>query len=674
MCIFADVMRTTDIYRRLCLPIVFLAMAHTMAGYTDHRHTKVDSAEQVLSSGRKLTDRERMDCYYQIVRGTLGKDTKKHDHYCHQMLALSYQIDAKNMRESAFYHLGLQHYGKEQYKEAERYFHSGLAVTDSMRGDKRYQETDIDDNLSQLYGALGNLYNMQDKALLAIEYYQKALPIFEKYGWLQSQTILHHNVAELWLSMGNSQKAEQEYLRAIETGEASGDSLMMALPRKGLVKIYIGEHYEKAVGTVMPAYRYYSHHQQEEPGDYAEILVSMAKIHLMEGHEDLPRAKALAKEALSLDSDELMFETRCDINVAAALVAMKEHKWQQALHYALKSVHERDEEATYSDVSCYRMLAVIYTELGNKAKASEYIDKVYRMMERFATDHYQSGLSQMEVIYETEKKEAQIALLAKEQQQQQWLLMAAGGIVLMLVVLLVYRHIAHQRQKALLAARVALETETKERRILARDLHDSLGGMLSLLRMRLSPQQATHAGEAVELLDATIEELRRVSHHLMPEELLRNGLVSALHDFAISVPGAKFQAIGHISLSKEIELTLYRCAYELVNNAMKHAKATCIAIQLMQVAHEVTLTVSDNGRGMENEASSMKSEEGLARPPEEGVRFATAEGGGMGLQNIRERIEPYHGQLRIISTQNAGTAEASPTLETGTEINVTLPL
>ena len=210
MCNFADMLKLTGIYRRLCLTTVFIALCLTMSGYTDHRNTRVDSALQVLKSGRKLTDKERMDCYYQIVRGTLGKDSKMHDDYCHKMLALSYRMDAKNMRENAFYHLGLQHYGREEYEVAERYFKMGLAVTDSMRGDKRYPEQDVDDNLSQLYGALGNLYNLQDKALLAIEYYQKALPIFEKYGWQQSQTVLHHNVAELWLSMGNNQKAEQE--------------------------------------------------------------------------------------------------------------------------------------------------------------------------------------------------------------------------------------------------------------------------------------------------------------------------------------------------------------------------------------------------------------------------------------------------------------------------------
>ena len=221
----------------LFLSLWLLAGCLTVHAYQDHRHAEVDSAEQVLRSGKPLSDKERMECYHILVRGYLGKDSEKHDRYCHLLLDLTGKAGALNMRESALYHLGLQHYGKEEYDKAENYFFWALAVTDSMRNDKRYSESDIDDNLSQLYGALGNLYNIQDKALLAIEYYQKALPLFQRHGWLESQTILHHNVAELWLSMGNTEKALQEYQQAIETGMATGDSLMVALPRKGLVKI-----------------------------------------------------------------------------------------------------------------------------------------------------------------------------------------------------------------------------------------------------------------------------------------------------------------------------------------------------------------------------------------------------------------------------------------------------
>lgn len=628
-------MAKTSTLKILLSALLFMQGLMTSA-YTDHRHTKVDSAEQVLKSGKPLTERERMDCYHTLIRGYLGKDSEKHNRYCHEMLALTYRMNALNMRESALYHLGLQHYGKEQYEEAERHFFRALAVTDSMRGDKRYTERDIDDNLSQIYGALGNLYNLQDKALLAIEYYQKALPIFEKYDWKESQTILHHNVAELWLTMGNNEKAEQEYLRAIETGTASGDSLMMALPRKGLSKIYLDKgDYNQLRGILLPAYDYYHAHRDEEPNDYAEILASMAKMYLMDGHKDLPKARAFAQEALNHVNEELMGEIRFDIYAANTMVAMADRHWQQALHYGLQSVHA-DSAATISDKDCYMLLAQIYMELGRKDKAREYMQKTYDLMNRYATEHYQSGLSQMEVIHETEKKEAKIAAMTQERRLHLWLLAAAIGLIMLLAVMFVYRHLAHRRQKALLAARVALETETKERRILARDLHDSLGGMLSLLRLKIE------AGEddVLPLLDATHTELRRVSHHLLPEELLRKGLAPALHDFTLSVPGARFMAVGNILLDKDRELVLYRCAYELVNNALKHARADHIGIQLMQDAHEVTLTVNDDGKGIGNDKTD-----------------------GMGMQNIRERIEPYHGTIRMVANENDGT-----------EINISLPL
>ena len=255
-------------------------------------------------------------------------------------------------------------------------------------------------------------------------------------------------------------------------------------------------------------------------------------------------------------------------------------------------------------------------------------------MTRYATDHYQSGLSQMEVIYETEKKEAQIVQLASERRLHLWV-MGVGCLVLVVsILLLVYFQLAHRRQKALLAAKVALEAETKERRILARDLHDGLGGMLSLLKMK------TEQGEpSLTLIDSIHTELRRTAHHLMPEELLKNGIVSALNDFAISVPSASFLTVGDIWLDKDKELVLYRCAYELVNNAIKHAESEHISIQLTQESQQVTLTVSDDGIGMQ------KSKE------------------GMGLQNIRERITPYHGTINIASIEGQGT-----------DINITLPL
>jgi len=613
--------------------IICLLFSLTVGAYNDYRNAKVDSLEALLKSNNPPKGDDLLRAYDELMRGWLPFDKKKATEYGNKALALSYERNGMRVRQDVLRRFGLMRYGNEEFDEALRYFNQALAIVDSMEHDKRYTQRDIDDCRSCLYGAIGNVYNLQDKHHLAIHYYQLALPIFEKYNWLESQTILYHNIGELYLTMGNQQEAEQNYLMALKQSEASGDSLMMALGRKGLIKIYMDRgDYKQARETAWKCYAYYHAHRTEEAEDYPVVLASMARLNMMKGHEDMSAAKVFAKEAASL-ADSLRFENQSDVYAACCELAMAEKQWQQALTYALRTIRP-DSLATSADASCYRMLAEIFVQLGQKDKACLYINKVYDMMSHYATDHYQSGLSQMEVLYETEKKEAQIMSLAKEQQLYGWLLAGAGGLLLLLIALLVFRHQAHQRQKALLAAKVALDTETKERRILARDLHDSLGGMLSLLRLKMEKHD-----EVLPLIDCINTELRRTAHHLMPEELLKGGLKPALHDFATNVPGADFQVTGDINIEKEQELVLYRCAYELVNNAIKHAHAESIHIQLMQEAQQVTLIVSDNGQGIKDGNE------------------------GMGLQNIKERIRPYNGTVNIASIEGKGT-----------DINITLQL
>ena len=295
------------------------------SAYSDHRNHKTDSLETLLKNESRLTDEQRMDAYKSLMWAYLQTDGKRAAQYARKAIALSYRHDWQNVRADAQRILGKIAYGNERWDEAEDYYMQALATTDSMKQNERYKADDIDDNLSALYGSLGNLYNMQDMALLAIEYYQKAMPIFEKHGWLESLTLLHHNVAELYLSMGNDEKAQAEYLSAIKTAKKTNDSLIVAVPRKGLAKIYIDKgNYEKALSTLVPALAYFSAHRDEESEAYAEVLALEAKLNLMIGHEDITKAKACINEAITYDNEELGAEVRRDIYAAAAMVAMRE--------------------------------------------------------------------------------------------------------------------------------------------------------------------------------------------------------------------------------------------------------------------------------------------------------------------------------------------------------------
>ena len=621
--------------------IICLFTVLSVGAYNDYRNARVDSLEAALKSKNPPEGADLLRAYDELMRGYLPFNGIKASYYGHKALALSYELNGLRVRQDVLRRFAQMHYAREEFDEAIRIFQQALAVVDSMEHDIRYTPSDVDDARSCLYGAIGNVYNMQDKAHLAIHYYQLALPIFEKYKWLESQTVLYHNVGELYFLMGNYQEAERNYLMGLSKSSESKDSLMIALSQKGLLRLYINMgDYPKAIKMAGPCYSYYHARRTEEVGDYYVVLASMVRLNLMEGHKNITAAKTYAKEALK-QVDELGFEDKSNVYAACSEVAMAEKQWQQALDYALQTIHP-DSLATSADASCYQLLAEIYTELGQKAKAREYIQKMHDVMSRYSTDHYQSGLSQMKVLYETEKKEAQIAALDKERGLYRWLLVAAiiaiaalvaGGILMVLV---------QRRKKALLAAKVALDTETKERRILARDLHDSLGSMLSVLRLKIEGD--TQKDETLRMIDQTATELRRISHHIMPEELLQGGLRTALADFAISVSGTQFHFFGNdtIRICQDMELVLYRCAYELVNNALKHAAAEHIDIQLMQEEEQISLTVSDDGKGMSNTPPSHE---------------------GMGFENIRARIGRFNGKLNIVSTEN-----------TGTEINITLPL
>jgi len=278
-------------------------------------------------------------------------------------------------------------------------------------------------------------------------------------------------------------------------------------------------------------------------------------------------------------------------------------------------------------VVTYSSLIKIYGALGQADSVAEYTDRMHHCLTRFANSHYQSGLSEMQVLYETEKKEAAIESLQRERRWMMWGSIL-GGVVLLLVALLfflLWRSVRIGRKSALFKAK--LDGEVEERSRVARDLHDGLGGMLSLLRMKI--EQDADKGETLQHLDATSRELRHVAHHLMPEQLLRSGLTTALSDLALAMPNTQFYNTGDDSpLAKDLEIVLYRCTYELVNNAVKHSEAGTITIELNHHGSNVMLIVSDDGHGFDPSRASH----------------------GRGLKNISERIARYNGRMNIDSS------------------------
>ncbi len=156
----------------------------------------------------------------------------------------------------------------------------------------------------------------------------------------------------------------------------------------------------------------------------------------------------------------------------------------------------------------------------------------------------------------------------------------------------------------------------------------------------LSSESVTLYNKALSMLDSSIQELRRVAHNMMPENLMKFGLKDALGDFCHSLENKQmhinYQHFGTQNrFDHKIEISLYRIAQELINNALKHSQATELIVQLIQENSRVNLTVQDNGKGLDTAV------------------LKTAKGAGMA--NIRSRVESLKGKFDIASEPDKGT-------------------
>lgn len=200
-----------------------------------------------------------------------------------------------------------------------------------------------------------------------------------------------------------------------------------------------------------------------------------------------------------------------------------------------------------------------------------------------------------------------------------------------------------------------LRGQTLERKRVAADLHDNLGGTLSAIKLSLSALNPAKLSEREQqvyenLIQMTREayaEVRYLSHNMQPDELEREGLARALTRLVEKLNQNQPIVFSLSSqdlprLNKAAEFHLYSICLELSNNILKHSGATNAFIEFRRTNEELSMIIRDNGRGME----SVIQGESLSD-----VKNAA----GMGMRNIQTRIDAMQGRLEVYSEIGEGT-------------------
>jgi signal transduction histidine kinase len=306
-----------------------------------------------------------------------------------------------------------------------------------------------------------------------------------------------------------------------------------------------------------------------------------------------------------------------------------------------------------------------YEKIGEEKEALKYYQEYHLLNDSIIGKEHLNAVSQLEIKYETEKKEKEIVTLseqklkddtriAAQQRQVKWLIVTVIGVIVLaaLLFLLFKQRTKNKRQSELIDA--ISETQNIERKRIAQDLHDSIGGSLALIKNKLEvvsgkeqPSKQDLA-ETIKTVTKTSDNLRRISHNLMPSELIKFGLISGIQSIIeqLNKEELNAQLYAH-NMEQRIdpvkEIQLYRIIQEIIQNALKHANAKNISISLNKYAKHLNLMIEDDGNGFDITSKKNKT--------------------GIGLNNIKQRI-----------TQLKGTFNIDTAISKGTTFNIQIPI
>jgi signal transduction histidine kinase len=256
---------------------------------------------------------------------------------------------------------------------------------------------------------------------------------------------------------------------------------------------------------------------------------------------------------------------------------------------------------------------------------------------------------------ETTQKEAAIIKLSTQKRLRNYQLIGLLLLGILGTWLAWYAYTLKQKNAELARKKREIEEayfrgQSTERKRVATELHDNLGGLLSAAKMSLQildPSQL-HWREreiyenTVGMMITACKELRSLSHNMLPEVLEQEGLAEALSHiiekynqasstfFALSMPG-----LSTTRFLPEVEFNLYLICSELCNNILKHSQATAASLEFLNIKNQLLIRVFDNGLGIKN--STIDRNE------------------GMGLANVCQRIKDLNGTIEIQSPQPTGT-------------------
>ncbi|GAB5532405.1 MAG: hypothetical protein Roseis3KO_41820 [Roseivirga sp.] len=523
------------------------------------------------------------------------------------------------------------------------------------------QKAERPDMEAVFYQNIGIVHNRAGRSVKALEAYFTALEIFESIEDEGGISDMLHNIGLVYKMNGEYAKSMTYYRRSVAYDLKIADTLDLSISYHniGNVMALLG-NYDSAKFYLTKSYNLAKSSGQQcfngEAGALGDLYYQLGNLdsaehYLQEEMAAISQCGNTAHLATTQYNLGLIYRDR---NQNRRAVQVFEKGLKAAIEYNQLDGQKDAALALYEwhKAAGNTTRALYYHELFQIAKDSLFNQENTRQLAWMEANYQLENVTDSLNRKQTEEASMFSQKIQRQRDQQRLIIIISVGLLLCMVFYYLYfrkqkeltyeKALAIEKSNGFNAVMTATEEERKR---IAKDLHDGVVqqmGAVQLALARVIPDlpddQAKEINDIKEMTAAAASETRELSHQMMPKVLIEMGLLPAMKEviertLVLQNIKVDFEDFGlQDRYPNSIEIAIYRIFQELVNNIVKHARATEVNVQLIQNGARLILIVEDNGQGMGAITDS-----------------------GIGLQNIQSRLSTIDGKVDYSSGPASGT-------------------
>jgi len=620
--------------KSLLLILLFIAIV-AQQSFSQQLNRDIDSLKKFLQTA--ADDTNKVNAFNALCEEFIKTAPKKGAiASADSAIALARTINFKRGEARGYYFLGYSQSTLDDFSTALKNYQVAVKNFEEIGDKKGIAETDM--LIGQLSGYRGNYPE-------ALKIFLKALELDEEVGFKAGIADAYNKIGTVQRRQHNYAEALKNHQRALKIFNELGDIMgmgdahnlmgmnywLLGNPREALKEYELGLKYRKQIAC-----------KAAVAGSYNNI----GELYYSQGNYPEALKNFLAGLKINKDEIEVKYGTSISyINMGRVYTKMAKYREaQKYLSAGLSMSKEIDNKENIRDA--YEALSILDSAAGEPVPALIHYKLYILYKDSMMNENTLRQVAQMKEIYESEKKDKEIALLNKEKtirdlelkKQRQAKNYFIAGLVLFAVLSFVIYKNYHARQK--------LKLLTLRNKI-ASDLHDDVGSTLSSVSI-FSQMAQEQSRETIPLLETIGESSRKmldamadIVWTIKPENDQFEKIIMRMRSFAYELLGAKkidfeFVAddeVAKINLRMEVRKNLYLIFKEATNNMVKYAEADKARFDINTERNNLMMMIRDNGKGFDVQNLSE----------------------GNGLKNMRKRADEIGAKLVIDSIPGSGT-------------------